>query len=194
MDPDDYYSYRPRRRLDAPVALVGFPGSNPIQTARVATMLTGLKCVLLPRLVTHHMGRHVEGVLIDGNHEELHRTELLLLQRALAESRSPPVIALGPTTLEDPACRAFCVEHTTIVHLAIELPAAVRNLLAEMKADRRKHQHLRDIGFDEASLASIHGLRTGLYDRLATHRIDVGDRAPLQVGQDLPERLEWTVI
>jgi shikimate kinase len=190
---DDYYSYRPRVKLDAPVALVGFPGCRPLQTARVAAMLTGLETVMLPHQVTHHLDRHPEALLLKGQLDVLGAAELHLLQRT-EKKRRHPILALGPTTLEDPACRAWITERCTVVHLRQTLREAVAAIEEEIAADARKHQHLRTYGgFDEESLASIYSLRTGLFERLADVEVAVQGRTALDVGRELPDVLGWVV-
>lgn len=189
-DSHDYYSYAPRVRLDHPVALVGFPGCQPLQTVRVATMLTGLGSVLLPHQVTHRMGRHIEGLLAEGRQQEVHEAELDLLRRAGAQ-RSPPVIALGPTTLDDAACRDWVRQNCRLVHLRQSLREAVHAIESQRADDPRKHAHLLSIGIDEASLASLFGLRSGLYEQLAQHEVWIRGRPPLDVGRELPTLLGW---
>lgn len=190
---DDYYSYRPRVHLDRPLAITGFPGCRPMQTARVVAMLTGLETVMLPHQVTHALNRHPEAVLLKGERAVLGSAELDLLHRA-GKKRRPPVVALGPTTLEDPACRAWLRDNCRIVHLRQTLREAVASIADEIASDARKHQHLREHGgFDEESLAAIYGLRTGLFERVADVQVDVGGRPALDVGRALPELLGWTL-
>lgn len=187
---DDYYSYAPRVRLERPVALVGFPGAEAAQTARVATMLTGLGVVLLPHQVTHRVGTHHEGLLLAGRHDEVHAAERELLERA-GRMRSPPVIALGPTTLDDDICRDWVRRSCRLVHLRQTLPEAVARISAQRKDDSRKHAHLVGRGVTEEGLASLFALRTGLYERLAQDEIAVGNRTPLDLGRALIAQLGW---
>lgn len=190
---DDYYSYRPRVQLDRPIALTGFPGCRPMQTARVVAMLTGLETIMLPHQVTHTLNRHPEAVLLKGELDVLGAAELALLVKA-GKKRRAPVIALGPTTLEDPGCRSWLKEHCRIVHLRQTLREAVKTIAEETASDPRKHQHLRTHGgFDEESLASIYGLRTGLFERVADLQVDVAARPALDVGRSLPDVLGWTL-
>ena len=190
---DDYYSYRPRVKLDRPVVIVGFAGCRPMQTARVAAMLTGLETVMLPHQVTHHLTRHPEALLLQGEHELLHDAELLLLTKA-AQKRSPPLIAMGFTTLQDPRCAGWVAQHALLVHLRQTLEEAVRSIAAERATDPRKHQHLQLAGgWDEVALAPLHATSTARFDRMAGVRIDVAGRAPLEVGRTIPEVLGWDV-
>ncbi|MEZ4318415.1 MAG: hypothetical protein R3F61_12965 [Myxococcota bacterium] len=189
----DYYSYKPLVTLDRPVALVGFPGCRPLQTARVASMITGVPLLLLPHKVGHHLGRTVEGLLLDGAHESLHGAEQLFLERALAE-RTRPLVALGPTTLEDPVLRAWIREHFQIVHLAQSLTEAVNAIEAEMKEDVRKHRHLDAYApIGAATLRPLFDRRTALFREVAEVEVDVKGRAPLTVGRELPEKLGWEI-
>jgi shikimate kinase len=189
----DYYSYKPLVKLERPVALVGFPGCRPMLTTRAAAMITGLQTLLLPRSVGHHLGRTVEGLLLDGETASLHGAEQLMLEKALA-GRSNPIIALGPTTLEDPQLREWIVERCQIVHLAQTLTEAVLSIEAEMKEDVRKHRHLdvyAPIG--AATLRPVFDRRTALFREVAEVEIQVAGRGPLSVGRQIPEALGWNV-
>lgn len=190
MDADDYYSYKPLVRLERPVALVGLPGSNPMQTARVATMITGLGVMLLPRAVAHRLGMDVEGLLLKKRDPELHATELELIERTLAK-RSPQVLALGPTTLDDPQCRSALAD-VQVVHLEQTVPEAMDNLQREMVEDPRKHQHLKLYGAISESNLRPHFLRrTRELRSLAEVSVPLQGRLPLTVGRELPELLGW---
>lgn len=186
----DYYSYKPLVTLDRPVALVGLPGCNAMQTARVATMITGLGTLLLPRAVAHRLSMDVEGLLIQNRDDELHATERELLQRAMDE-RTPKVIALGPTTTDDPGCLAL-LERTRIVHLVQTIPEALHNLQNDMVEDPRKHQHLKRYGaISEANLRTLFLQRTRAYSALADVDVPLDGRRPLAVGRSLPALLGW---
>lgn len=190
---DDYYSYRPRVKLERPVALVGFAGCRPMQTARVAAMLTGLETVMLPHQVTHYLSRHPEALMLQGEEELLHDAELELLEKA-GRKRSPPLIALGWTTLQDPRCAGWMVQHALVVHLRQTLQEAVRSIEEERSTDPRKHQHLQLAGgWDEVSLAPLYTTATARFERLAQVEIQVAGRAPLEVGRTIPELLGWEV-
>ena len=190
---DDYYSYRPRVKLDRAVALAGFPGCRPLQTARVAAMITGLETVMLPHQVAHALDQHPESMLLSGAQDALGDAELALLRRTESKRR-PPIIALGPTTLEDPGCRAWIRANALLVHLRQPLPDAVARIREEAEQDPRKHKHLTvHGGYDETSLAPIYSLRTGLLQREAEIEIDISGRSPLEVGRSLPEALGWVV-
>ncbi|MCB9672533.1 MAG: hypothetical protein H6736_11695 [Alphaproteobacteria bacterium] len=188
---DDYYSYRPRVALDKPVALVGFPGARVVTTARVAAMITGLETVLLPHQVAHRAGRHPEALLLAGENVTLHSAELELLERA-GRKRHAPLLALGATTLDDPENLAWVRRTCRIVHLHQTLREAVQAIAAEREEDPRKHAHLAlHGGYGEEELASIYGLRTGLFERIADLTVPVASRSPLEVGRSLPDALGW---
>lgn len=185
-DEHDYYSYKPLVRLDRPVAIVGLPGSNPVQTTRVVTMLTGLEAVLLPRRVAHAVGMDPEGLLLGHRDDELHAAELVEIERALAK-RSPPVIALGPQTLQDPACAA-ALRKVMLVHLRQTVSEALDAIQRDMATDPRKHQHLNRYGpISEANLGSMFRERTERYSKLAEIEVVTLGRGPLSVGRELPD-------
>ncbi|MCB9678972.1 MAG: hypothetical protein H6737_27975 [Alphaproteobacteria bacterium] len=189
----DYYSYKPLVQPERPVALVGFPGCRPLQTARVVGMITGLQAVLLPRLVGHHVERTVEGLILEGETETLHGAELHLLERAL-RGDARPVVALGPTSLEDPEVRALVVERCQIVHLAQTLTEAVLAIDAEMKEDVRKHRHLDAYApIGAATLRPLFDRRTALFRELADLEVQVAGRGPLVVGRKIPDALGWAI-
>ena len=189
----DYYSYKPLVKLDRAVALVGFPGCRPLQTARVASMVTGCPLCLLPRAVGHHLGKTVEGLILDGEHASLHGAESLILEKALG-GRSKPLIALGPTTLEDPELRDWIVERCQIVHLSQTLTEAVNTIHEEMREDRRKHRHLDAYApIGAPTLRPLFDRRSALFRKLADLEVDVAARAPLTVGRALPDALGWAV-
>ncbi len=189
----DYYSYKPLVALERPVALVGFPGCRPLQTARVASMITGCPLTLLPRAVGHHLGKTVEGLVLDGEHASLHGAEAALLEKALG-GRSNPLVALGPTTLDDPELRDWIAERCQIVHLSQTLTEAVNSIHAEMAEDRRKHRHLDAYApIGAPTLRPLFDRRTALFRELAEVDIPVAGRPPLTVGRALPDDLGWAV-
>lgn len=190
MDAPDYYAYAPLVTLERPVALAGLPGSNPMQTARVATMVTGLQATLLPNEVAHRLGMEVEGLLVLERDDELHAAELELIERALAE-RSPRVLALGPTTLDDPRCRA-ALREVQLVHLEQTIPEAMDNLQRDMVEDPRRHQHLKRYGaISESNLRPLFLKRTRQLQDVAEISMRLAGRRPLSVGRALPELLGW---
>lgn len=188
---DDYYSYKPLVRLERPVALVGLPGCHAMQTARVAAMITGLEVRMLPRSVAHMVGMDPEGLILQGRDGELHDAELEIVKEAL-NKRSPPLLALGPTTLESPAVQQLLLEKTHIVHLALTVPEAFDALQDDMVEDPRKHQHLRKHGpISQSNLKLLFHQRLRLFSAMAKTEVQVGGRPPLKVGRELPGVLGW---
>lgn len=190
---NDYYSYKPLVKLERAVALTGFPGCRPLQTARVASMITGVSALLLSRKVSHHLGKTVEGLIRDGETASLHGAEKMLLERGVG-GRSQPIIALGPTTLDDPELRDWVVKHCDIVYLEQTLTEAVGAIEVQMREDRRKHRHLDVFApLGAPTLRPEFDRRTALFEAVAHRTIAVAGRGPLAVGRQIPDALGWVV-
>ena len=114
--PIDYYSYTPLVIPDQPVAVVGSYQARVDRTARLMSILTGLPLFLLDRAVEHRFGKDLRRVLVEDGDEAHHTAEAELLMRPL-EARTPPIIALGATTLLHPALRHRVQSRATIVYV-----------------------------------------------------------------------------
>lgn len=190
----DYYSYKPLKRLERSVAIVGFPGCRPMQTARVASMVTGIPILMLPRAVSHMLGRTPEGLILKGELDELARAERTAMQQALAGGKHK-ILALGSTTLDDPMSRRWVQQRAQIVYLSQPLEDALAEIEDEMKHDIRKHRHLdayAPITVDR--LRPIFDKRTKLFRELADVEVPIDKRKPLGVGRSLPDLLGWEAV
>ncbi|MEN0060954.1 MAG: shikimate kinase [Myxococcota bacterium] len=118
-EPIDYYSYTPLVIPDKPLALVGLPAARINQTARLVSILTGLPLFLLDRAVEHRLGKDLRRVLLEDGEEARREAETALLDRPLAQS-TPPVIALGSTTLLDETLRAKVLERCTVIYVPVD--------------------------------------------------------------------------
>lgn len=112
----DYYSYKPLIIPDRPIALVGPRDVRVDRIARLASILTGLPLFLLERGIEHRMGKELRRVILEDGADTLRDAELALLPRPLSQ-RTPPILALGPTTLLDAEVRAMVCGRATVVWL-----------------------------------------------------------------------------
>ena len=126
--PYDYYDYTPLVIPERPVAVAGFPGSAVQRTARLLSILTGLPLTLLDRQVEHRAGMDLALLASSPGGERQRRVhEAELLRRALG-MRTPPIVALGDSTLLDPGLRWLVTERARVVHLRTTLEEACREL------------------------------------------------------------------
>ena len=162
-----------------------------MQTARVASMLTGVPLLMLPRAVTHLLGESPEKLLLDNATARLYEAEISLMQRTL-KARTKGIIALGPTTLEDPACAAWVAKYGVVIYLRQSLRDATEAIHAEVRKDQAKHRHLMAFGdMEEETLAAVYTDRHAVFEKMANQIIDIEKRLPLRVGRDLVTALGW---
>lgn len=182
----DYYSYAPRVALDAPVFVCGLPGSEPALTARVATMLTGLPLVSIDRRVEHLASNAVELLEFREGREARLALESVVIDEAMRRPK-PPVLASSSVTVLD-ARLVRMLEPATWLLLDMSVDEALVAMKAQVEADRRRHYAMRAGGaVDEdlrPELATLEALLS-----VATHRIAVRGRVPLEVGEELAEWL-----
>lgn len=115
----DYYSYEPLVVPERPIALAGTPPARIDRTARLVSILTGLPLFLLDRAVEHRLGKGLRRVLLEDGEPARRDAEAALLDRPLAQ-RTPPVIALGSTTLLDEALRRKVLDRATVVYVPVD--------------------------------------------------------------------------
>jgi len=118
-DSIDYYSYKPLVIPERPIALAGPTAARINKTARLVSILTGLPLFLLDRGVEHQIGKDLRRVILEDGEDARRDTEAKLLERPLTQ-RTPPVIALGATTLLDEALRRRVLERATVVYVAVD--------------------------------------------------------------------------
>lgn len=118
-DPIDYYSYRPLVVPDKPLALAGAAAARINRTARIVSILTGLPLFLLDRAVEHRLGKDLRRVLLEDGEAARRDAEAALLGRPLGQ-RTPPVIALGSTTLLDEELRRLVLERATVIYVPVD--------------------------------------------------------------------------
>lgn len=118
-EPIDYYSYRPLVIPEKPIALAGPLAAKINRTARLVSILTGLPLFLLDRAVEHRLGKDLRRVLLEDGETARRDAEAALLDRPLAQ-RTPPVIALGSTTLLDDTLRRKVLDRATVVYVAVD--------------------------------------------------------------------------
>ncbi len=132
MDVDDpYYSTAPLLILDRPLALVGFMGTRIPQTAAAFSAMTGVPLLDLERLVEHRVGTALTRFVRTAGLDALHVAEEAVLRQQLHHS-PPPVLALGPATLQHPASARLIRQHTTLVYIQRDVLEMYGNLLDEL--------------------------------------------------------------
>ncbi|TNE86762.1 MAG: hypothetical protein EP330_20905 [Deltaproteobacteria bacterium] len=182
----DYYSYAPMAQLSAPLFVCGLPGSEPAMTARVATMLTGLPLISVDRRVEHLASNAVELVEFREGRGARLALEAVVLDEALGRPK-PQVIAGSSVTVSDPRLVSK-LDVATWLLLDMSVDEAMAAMQAQVDADRRKHYAIRAGGpIDEdlrPELDALHAVLTR-----STHRVAVRGRTPLEVGQELAQRL-----
>ena len=165
------------------------PGAQVGATARVFSMLTGLPLAWLDRQAEHVLGRSVEWIDVHSGRAERLQAERQVLVGALGGTTAP-VVATSSVTLTHPDLRALIEEHCDIVHLKLDPEVALHRIREASAQDPRKHYAIRDgQPFEEANVRS----RLLFFERLLrdfSDTIDIHDRLPLEVGQQLAERFE----
>lgn len=160
-------------------------------TCRVLTMLTGLPLVWLDRQAEHILGRSVEWIDVHSGRPERLAAEQQILERALG-GRTPPVIATSSVTLTHPDLRSMLEAQCDVVHLRIDPEVALRRIREAAAEDPRKHYAIRDgQPYNEDNVRS----RLLFFERLLRDYpdpLDINDRLPLEVGQELAARLGAT--
>jgi shikimate kinase len=184
--PYDYYDYTPLVIPERPIALAGFAGSAVQRTARLLSILTGLPLTLLDRQVEHRAGMDLWPLLASQGGERQRRVyEAELLRRALG-AKTPPIVALGDTTLLDPGLRWLVGERARVVHLRTTLDEVCRELERSRIEEPSRHAHVtRGQPPDPAALRGPHAELTVLLDRHAQVAIDVAGRHPTVVAREL---------
>jgi shikimate kinase len=137
MNDLDYYGYAPLIRPDRPLCLVGLPGSDVGMVARLLSILTGLPSVWLDRAVEHKAGVAVDGIVLARGEAARLDLERELLPPVLRRTTAH-LIALGETTLLDPALGALVRSTSTVVY--VRKPRAT--LVATMVDQRRRKPNL----------------------------------------------------
>ena len=102
---DPYYASAPIVIPDRPVVLSGPLSARVPLTGALLSTLTGLPLVDLERALAHEAGQSPARLRSELGSVVAARLAARLLDRVLRE-RPPPIIVLGPDTLEDPGCRA----------------------------------------------------------------------------------------
>ena len=128
---DPYYSPHPLLILDRPVALVGFFGARVPQVAAAFSATTGVPLGDLERMIEHHTGRSLARYVYESGTDALHRLEASLLKDLLKAS-PPPIIALGPATLQHAPSAKLLRRHARTIYIKRDLLSLYGNLLDEL--------------------------------------------------------------
>ncbi len=186
--PYDYYSYQPLVVPEQPIVLTGFVGARVAQTARVASILTGLPLFLLDRAVEHRSGCSLPRLIASAGPRGRHTAEAAVLARPLSEA-TPPVVALGDTTLLDAGLR-WTLRSCRVVHLRQTLDEAVDRLTSDLSAAPASHWHVLAGTVPTAtSLGPEFERHCAAYSRRADVEVDVAGRHPRRVAQSVLDRL-----
>lgn len=187
--PHDYYGYQPLVTLEQPIAVAGFAGSRVDQTARLLSILTGLPLFLLDRAVEHQAGCSLGRLVASAGPRGRHTAEASLLPRPLRQ-RTPPVIALGDTTLLDPGVR-WLLRDTRVVYLHQELDEAAARIAVDHASAPSKHWHVLQGASPtpEALRERFEAVHAACMAR-ADVTCPVDGRHPQRVAQDLLKRLD----
>ena len=134
---DPYYSPQPLLILDRPVALVGFFGARLPQIAAVVSATTGVPLGDLERMIEHRTGRSLSRLVFESGIEALHQHEESLLEGLLQES-PPPIIALGPATLQHAPSARLIRRKARVIYVRDTLLSLYGNLLDELDGATRR--------------------------------------------------------
>lgn len=128
---DSYYSHQPLLVLERPVALIGFFGARLPQIAAAFSATTGVPLGDLERMIEHRTGRSLSRLVYESGVKALHEQEEALLTGLLKDS-PPPIIALGPATLQHAPSARMLRRHAQLVYVRYDLLSLYGNLLDEL--------------------------------------------------------------
>lgn len=186
---DPYYSPSPLLILDRPLALVGFLGARVPQTAAMFSALTGVPLLDLERMVEHRVGSSLVRFVLTEGLDALHTAEEALLRQQLRLS-PPPVLALGPATLQHPASARLIRRHATLVYIQRDMLEMYGNLLDEL--DDASSRCWMMAGQRPGSVGDLLPAFAGWrpsYER-AQHTLNGSSRSPTAIANELVAQLQ----
>ena len=182
-DPQDYYGYQPRLKLERPVVVFGPPGTQVGRTTRAMHLLAGLPLVWVDRILEHQVGMHVERLEAEQGVAARLEAEKELLTKELRPGK-PKLYAVSHHTLTDPSLRALLKDAET-VRLRATVPAMLEQIERDVSADAAKHWAIRsENGLDHETLKqSLRRLDADLPS--GDHEVLCAGRAPMEVASDI---------
>jgi shikimate kinase len=160
--------------------LVGMMGSGKTTVGRVVASRLGWAFVDSDEQVCQRTGRTVREIFETDGEAAFRREETAALRSvALGEPPTAAVVAVAGGAVLDPSNRQLLGETGAVVWL--EAPASVLATRVHAGVDHRPL-----LGDDPATaLADLAAQRAPLYEDLADHVIDVADRPPTQIADEL---------
>ncbi len=186
---DDYYGPHATTMLAQPLALIGAHGSGASQVAQALCARTGLPFDDLDRTIEHKAGCSLAALSLRpeaGRYVELLRAAL---DQALRR-RPCPVIALGPDSLRDAACRRRIRGAATLIYLQADAHELARRASAQLREQPTRHYPAlaNADAATSARLAELLAERRADYEA-ATWTLDITERSPIELAMLLVERL-----
>lgn len=123
----DYYAPHPRLALDQPLVLIGHPGAGVDQVGRMISGRTGLVFSDVARSVESRAGGSRSRVLVEQGLERLRALEAAALETAV-HRRPFGVVVMESGPIEDPARRAWLVEHARVVYVQRPFASLLRRI------------------------------------------------------------------
>lgn len=134
---DDYYSYKPRVRLERPLVITALPGTELTAIVKMLGSYSGVVPLLVDRELSHLLGHQPGKFTAEENHEQRWSQERGLLSKAFKANR--PVVAFPSFSAVHANALPWLMQRADTVYLRESRSHIIQRVGREVAKDSTRH-------------------------------------------------------